>query len=90
MGDHGELASGSKINEQELASRYGISRGPLREALQRLEQRHLVERIPHVGAPVVRMTPEKLMDLYRARRTRSHGVPPRRRAHQRRTNRRAQ
>ncbi|MBY6108495.1 GntR family transcriptional regulator [Ferrimonas balearica] len=63
----GDLAPGSKINEQELAARYGVSRGPLREALQRLEQRRLVERIPHVGATVVRLTPEKLRDLYQVR-----------------------
>ncbi|MBY6187441.1 GntR family transcriptional regulator [Marinobacter hydrocarbonoclasticus] len=64
---HGELAPGSKINEQELAARYGVSRGPLREALQRLEQRRLVERVPHVGASVVRLTPDKLHDLYQVR-----------------------
>ena len=32
----GELAQGSKISEAELAQRYGISRGPLREAIRQL------------------------------------------------------
>lgn len=63
----GELVAGSKINEQELAARYGVSRGPLREALQRLEQRRLVERIPHVGARIVSLTPQRLRDLYQVR-----------------------
>lgn len=34
----GELPAGSKINEQALAEKYGISRGPTREALQTLER----------------------------------------------------
>ncbi|MBY5993305.1 GntR family transcriptional regulator [Ferrimonas balearica] len=63
----GELTPGSKINEQDLAARFGVSRGPLREAMQRLEQRRLVERIPHVGARVVSLTPERLEDLYQVR-----------------------
>ncbi|WP_298442937.1 GntR family transcriptional regulator [uncultured Ferrimonas sp.] len=63
----GQLAPGSKINEQEIAARYGISRGPLREALQRLEQRRLIERIPHVGARVITLTPQQLTDLYQVR-----------------------
>ncbi|WP_035387191.1 GntR family transcriptional regulator [Ferrimonas senticii] len=63
----GRLIPGSKINEQELASQYGISRGPLREALQRLEQRRLIERIPHVGARVIKLTANHLHDLYQVR-----------------------
>lgn len=63
----GEISPGSKINEQELAAAYGISRGPLREALQRLEQRRLIERIPHVGARVIELTPARLEDLYQVR-----------------------
>ncbi len=35
----GEIAPGSKISEPELARTYGISRGPLREAIHRLEDR---------------------------------------------------
>ncbi len=31
----GEIAPGSKISEPELARAYGISRGPLREAIRR-------------------------------------------------------
>ena len=35
---NGELAQGTKIVESDLALKYGISRGPLREAIHRLEQ----------------------------------------------------
>lgn len=63
----GDVAPGTKLTEPELASRYGVSRGPLREALQRLEGRRLVERIPHVGARVAALSFERLIDIYRAR-----------------------
>ncbi|PST65456.1 GntR family transcriptional regulator [Shewanella algae] len=65
----GELAPGSKINEQALALKYGISRGPTREALQILERQRLVVRIPHVGARVAAMTVAELNDLYELRST---------------------
>lgn len=63
----GDVAPGTKLTEPELARQYGVSRGPLREALQRLEARHLVERIPHVGARVAALSFERLIDIYRAR-----------------------
>jgi DNA-binding GntR family transcriptional regulator len=40
----GELASGEKITERGLATRLGVSPTPVREALRRLEQDHLVQR----------------------------------------------
>ena len=48
----GDIAPGSKISEPELARSYGISRGPLREAIHRLEGQRLLVRVPHVGARV--------------------------------------
>ena len=46
----GELAPGSKISEPLLAKRYGVSRGPLREALHRLQERRLITRSANQGA----------------------------------------
>lgn len=63
----GELPAGSKINEQALAEKYGISRGPTREALQTLERQRLVVRAPHVGARVAQLTVSELNDLYQLR-----------------------
>ena len=63
----GEIPSSSKISEQELAATYGISRGPLREAISRLESQKLIERIPHVGARVVSLNVNDLIDLYKVR-----------------------
>jgi len=63
----GSIAPGTKITEPGLAKQYGISRGPLREAMRRLEGRHLVTRIPHVGARVVSLTIAELLELYEVR-----------------------
>jgi len=63
----GALASGEKLSEPELAQRFGTSRGPLREALQRLEGMRLVERRPHYGARVAVVGRRELADLYAVR-----------------------
>ena len=42
----GELAPGQRLRDQELAARLGVSRTPVREALQRLEDEGLVETAP--------------------------------------------
>ncbi|MFD2112304.1 GntR family transcriptional regulator [Thiorhodococcus fuscus] len=60
----GEIAPGSKISEPALAARYGISRGPLREAMRRLESSSLVERKPNIGARVITLTSEQLLEIY--------------------------
>ncbi|MBD8809089.1 MULTISPECIES: GntR family transcriptional regulator [Pseudomonas syringae group] len=63
----GEIAPGSKISEPELARTYGISRGPLREAIHRLEGQRLVVRVPHVGARVVSLSHAEMIELYEIR-----------------------
>ncbi len=63
----GELAQGQKLNEAELAERYGMGRGPLREALRHLEGMRLVTRIPNAGARVVVLDRKTLADLYAVR-----------------------
>ncbi len=63
----GTLPPGSKISEPELAKSYGISRGTLREALSRLEERYLVVRSPNHGARVVTLSYEELIDIYQVR-----------------------
>ncbi|TQV81334.1 GntR family transcriptional regulator [Exilibacterium tricleocarpae] len=63
----GEIAAGSKISEPELARAYGISRGPLREALSRLEACRLIVRKPNVGARVIVLNTTELLELYLVR-----------------------
>jgi DNA-binding GntR family transcriptional regulator len=63
----GAIEPGSKISEPELARTYGISRGPLREAIHRLEGQRLLVRVPHVGARVVSLSHAELVELYQIR-----------------------
>jgi DNA-binding GntR family transcriptional regulator len=63
----GELPLGSKISEPALAKRYGVSRGPLREALHRLQERKLITRSANQGARVIQRTPEMLYSLFTVR-----------------------
>jgi DNA-binding GntR family transcriptional regulator len=63
----GEFASHSRLGEEALATRFGISRGPLREALRQLEGRGLVVRLPHAGVRVVSLTRADLLELYEIR-----------------------
>ena len=63
----GKLKPGSKISEPELARAYGISRGPLREAIGRLEACSLVVRKANVGARVVSLSSEQLLEIYHVR-----------------------
>ena len=65
----GDLVSGEKIGEVELCSRFNLTRGPLREALGRLESRGLLVRRPHAGVKVVSVSAEELLELYRIRET---------------------
>ena len=63
----GEIPPGTKISEPELARTYGISRGTLREAIHRLEGQKLLVRVPHIGARVVSLSYEELIELYEIR-----------------------
>jgi DNA-binding GntR family transcriptional regulator len=63
----GEIPQGSKISEPELARRYSVSRGSLREAIARLEARKLVERKPNLGARVVILSYEQLIEIFQLR-----------------------
>ncbi|GJD53159.1 putative D-xylose utilization operon transcriptional repressor [Methylobacterium crusticola] len=62
----GEFAPGERLSEAELARQLGISRGPLREALGRLEGR-LVVRTPRIGVRVVAFDRGTLEHLFLVR-----------------------
>jgi len=63
----GELGPGERLSESSLARRFGISRGPLREAIGQLEGRKLVTRISNQGARVVSLSKDDLLDLLQVR-----------------------
>lgn len=80
----GDAAAGARLGEAELAETLGLSRTPVREALQRLNSDGLVEVLPHRGARVVRWSTEDLeeifelrglMEPYAAARAARRGVP---------------
>src|SRR5215218_8200290 len=62
-----QIPPGTQLNEVELASSFGVSRGPVREALQRLIQEGLLRSEPHRGVFVPVMTDEDIDDVYLAR-----------------------
>ena len=59
----GVFRAGEKLSEAELARQFGISRGPLREALGRLEGR-LVTRTPRLGVRVISFGRAELEQLF--------------------------
>jgi DNA-binding GntR family transcriptional regulator len=63
----GRLRPGERLNEVELANALGISRGPLREAIQRLHSERLLTTVPNRGAFVRVITPAELSQLYEVR-----------------------
>lgn len=63
----GGLKPGAQLSEADLARKFGVSRGPLREGLQRLTQEGLLVSIRHRGVFVIEMTPDDVRDMYLAR-----------------------
>src|SRR5919108_5496079 len=53
---YGSLPPGRQLNEAELAARFGVSRGPLREAMQRLVPEGLLRRDSYRGLGVLSLT----------------------------------
>jgi DNA-binding GntR family transcriptional regulator len=63
----GTLPQGSQIGEVALAAQFGVSRGPVREAMQRLVQEGLLRSVPHRGIFVVELSAADVRDIYEAR-----------------------
>ncbi len=63
----GRLPPGSRLIECDLTSRFGVSRGPVREALRRLTADGLIEHWPHRGAVVRRLTEREIRELFAIR-----------------------
>src|SRR5271154_3589909 len=60
----GELAVGQHVNESELASRFGTSRGPIREALRALEESGLVRSEKNRGVFVREISVAEADEIY--------------------------
>jgi DNA-binding GntR family transcriptional regulator len=58
----GQLEPGRQISENELAARLGVSRTPIREALQRLREERLVAVVPQYGTFVTHISESAVSD----------------------------
>ncbi|RSM49565.1 GntR family transcriptional regulator [Amycolatopsis balhimycina DSM 5908] len=63
----GALPPGTQLGETELASRFQVSRGPLREAMQHLVSEGLLRSERHRGLFVIDLEPGDVYDIYAAR-----------------------
>ena len=59
----GELKPGERLMELQLATKLGVSRTPIREAIRMLEQEGLAVTIPRKGAEVAKMTEKDMEDV---------------------------
>src|SRR3954468_19834720 len=63
----GYFPPGSRLTEELLAQRYGVSRVPVREALRTLESEGFVRTRKHAGASVAEPTEQEAADLLEIR-----------------------
>lgn len=62
----GSLPAGTKLDEQSLTERFGVSRTPVREALHSLVSRSLVDRIPYKGVLVASLSRSRVEQMFEA------------------------
>jgi DNA-binding GntR family transcriptional regulator len=62
-----EIPAGARLLEADVATRMGVSRAPVREAIRHLEQEGLVEFFPHRGAVVVGVPEAEIGAIYELR-----------------------
>jgi DNA-binding GntR family transcriptional regulator len=60
----GAIGPGERLVERDLAELLAVSRTPVREALQKLEQERLVQKVPRRGMVVSGFTPRDLEEFY--------------------------
>jgi DNA-binding GntR family transcriptional regulator len=63
----GRLPQGAPMNEAAIAQEFGVSRGPVREAVRRLQGVQLVTREPYLKARVITLTQEDARELFEMR-----------------------
>jgi len=77
---HGALAPGTRLRQNEVAKRFGVSTTPVREAFAQLQAEGLVRIDPHRGAVVFHPTVDDLLEFYEIREALeslavSHAIP---------------
>ncbi|MGS4946142.1 GntR family transcriptional regulator [Meridianimarinicoccus sp. RP-17] len=62
----GRIAAGARLDEVALARSFGVSRTPIREALQSVVARGLAVRLPYRGVLVSEISPDRIDQLFEA------------------------
>ncbi len=70
----GHLPAGARLVEADLASRFGVSRGPIRDALADLSRSGLVVDLPRRGTSVASLREQDLAEVYEVRRALEEGA----------------
>lgn len=63
----GHLAPGSALVETALAEQFGVSRGPLREAIRQLIDEGLLVQVPFTGTHVTELSEQAVREIYSLR-----------------------
>ncbi len=64
---HGTLAPGTRLRQNDVAQRFGVSTTPVREAFAQLQAEGLVRIDPHRGAVVFHPTVDDVLEFYEIR-----------------------
>ena len=77
---HGALAPGTRLRQNDVAQRFGVSTTPVREAFAQLQAEGLVRIDPHRGAVVFHPTVDDVLEFYEIREALeslavSHAIP---------------
>jgi DNA-binding GntR family transcriptional regulator len=70
----GHLPAGARLVETDLATRFGVSRGPVRDALADLSRSGLVVDLPRRGTFVASLREQDLAEVYEVRRALEEGA----------------
>ncbi|WP_217701443.1 GntR family transcriptional regulator [Thalassospira lucentensis] len=63
----GEIPPGAQVIESSLAAQFGVSRGPLREAMRQLIDEGLLVTVPYTGTHVVDLSVSDVREIYSMR-----------------------
>lgn len=63
----GDIAPGAPVTESSLAEQFGVSRGPLREAMRQLIDEGLLVTVPYTGTHVVDLSIDDVREIYSMR-----------------------
>lgn len=64
---HGELPAGSELNQIALAEQFGVSRGPVREAMRQLQAEGWIDARAHQRAVVRAISPARIIEILELR-----------------------